>query len=578
MKNKIIKLLACALALCLLCGCGDWEGAFEQLNAKLNHGGRSEAPPFGEIEYVRPDIEQYRTDVEAAEAALDKGDFDAVREYVEKCYDHFRNFDTMYTVANIRSCINMNDEFYAEEYAWCNNNWPATQQLMEQLYYACGASDMADRIEEEILWEGFAEEYAPGGESTLNQTVVDLMETESRLLNEYRSLTASPSIELKDGTEVDYGSALAQLQDQDYRDAMLSYYNKYNGKFADIYIQLVKTRNALARELGFENYQQMQYAYFFERDYSPEDAMAYLSDIREYMVPFYKEYMETQPYSEIAYYDADEEKLISAVKTAAHSMGGKVEEAFEFMTSGGYYDISLSSDKAPMSFQTYLTDYEAPYLFVDPVGDIEDIMGFSHEFGHFLDAYVNYNAFETVDVAEVFSQAMEYLMLFYYGDALSDEELEALVNMKIMDTLEMYVQQASFAEFESTVYTTDPELLNADFLNQLSLKLAEEYGYYDGENEEYFSKSWCDIVHYFEMPFYIITYPISNDAAMQIFEQELTKSGKGLETYLEMLPREYGSFVETVTEGGLQSPFASGRIQHVVEDLEILLDFSQMAA
>ncbi|EJW94432.1 exported peptidase, partial [gut metagenome] len=213
--------------------------------------------------------------------------------------------------------------------------------------------------------------------------------------------------------------------------------------------------------------------------------------------------------------------------SASHDMGKEVEEAFDFMVDGGFYDISFSSNKAPMSFQTYLSQYEAPYLFIDPVGDIEDIITFSHEFGHFLDAYVNYNAYETVDVAEIFSQAMEYLMLFYYGGALSDEEQETLINIKIMDTLEMYVQQASFAEFESIVYSTDPELLSADFLNDLSLQLAIDYGYYDGENEEYFAKSWCDIVHFFEMPFYIITYPVSNDAAMQIFEFEMEESGKG---------------------------------------------------
>ena len=578
MKNRIIKLLACALALCMLCGCGDWEGAIGKLNSALLSDTRKDIPSFSEIEYVRPDIEQFKAEVEKVKQTLEGGSLSEVQESIEKCYEHFYNFDTMYTIANIRSCINMNDEFYAEEYAWCSNNYPAIQQLMEEMYYACGASEMAEKIEEKVLWEGFAEEYAPGGDVALSEEVVALMEKESELLNEYRTLNASPSIELKDGTEVDYGSALSELQDEDYRDAMLSYYDKYNEDFAEIYIELVKTRNALAQELGFDNYEQMQYYFFFERDYSPEDAAAYIADIREHMVPFYKEYMKTEPYADIVYNLADEGKLLLALKSASHNMGKEVEEAFDFMIDGGFYDISFSENKAPMSFQTYLSDYEAPYIFIDPVGDVEDIITFSHEFGHFLDAYVNYNAYETVDVAEIFSQAMEYLMLFYYGGALSDEEQETLINIKVLDTLEMYVQQASFAEFESIVYSTDPELLSADFLNDLSLQLAIDYGYYDGENEEYFAKSWCDIVHFFEMPFYIITYPVSNDAAMQIFELEMEESGKGLEKYLEILPREYGSFMETVTAGGLQSPFVPGRIQQIVEDMSLLLEFSDMAA
>lgn len=578
MKKRIIKIFACALALSMLCGCGDWEGAVEKLDSVLVGNVRDSAPSFWEIEYVRPDIEAFQADVESLKQALEGGSFSEVQDYIDKCYQHYYNFDTMYTVSNIRSCINMSDKFYGEEYAWCSNWYPTVSQLMDKMFYACGASAMAGRIEEEILWEGFAQEYAPGGSSALSSEVVALMEKESQLLNEYRTITALPGIELKDGTEVDYDSAMSETQDEKYRELTLSYYEKYNQDFADIYIELVKTRNQLAQALGFQDYEHMQYYFYFERDYSPEDAAAYIADIREYMVPFYVEYMETRPYENIVYESADERKLISAVKSAAHNMGSTVEEAFDFMIDGDFYDISLSAGKAPMSFQTYISSYEAPYLFINPVGDIEDILVFSHEFGHFLDAYVNYNAYETVDVAEIFSQAMEYLMLFYYGDALSEQEFETLADIKILDTLEMYVQQASFAEFESIVYSTDPELLSADFLNALSLQLAIDYGYYDGENEEYFAMSWCDIVHFFEMPFYVITYPISNDAAMQIFEQEITKAGKGLQTYLEMLPRDYESFVETITAAGLQSPFSTGRIEQVVRDMDLILDYSDKAA
>lgn len=575
MKKRIIRLLVCVLAMCMLCGCGDPSRTMQELIASST---RDSAPSFDKIEYERPDMEKFENDVEMLKMALDEDDFDKVADYIDRCYEYFYNFDTMYTIANIRSCTDLNDQFYAEEYAWCGSNYPTVQQLMDEVYYACGASSMAERIEEELLWEGFAQEYAPGESSELNEEVVALMEKESELLSRYRSLTASPDVEFKEGAEADYGDALSELQETDNRDDLLSYYDKYNEEFADIYIELVKTRNAMAQALGFESYEQMQYYYFFERDYSPEQAGRYMADIKQYMVPFYKEYMASKPYENIIYTRCDEEKLISVLDTATENMGGTIESAFDFMVDKKLYDISFSADKAPMSFQTYLSDYESPFLFVNPVGDTEDIITFSHEFGHFLDAYENFNAYETVDVSETFSQAMEYLMLFYYGDALSDEQWENLVAIKLMDTLEMYVQQASFAEFESTVYSTDPELLNAEFLNNLSLQLAKDYGYCNEENEEYFAKSWCDIVHFFEMPFYIITYPVSNDAAMQIFELELAESGKGLEKYLEMLPREYGSFMETVTGGGLQSPFEKGRIQKVVQDMSLMLDYSDMAA
>lgn len=115
--------------------------------------------------------------------------------------------------------------------------------------------------------------------------------------------------------------------------------------------------------------------------------------------------------------------------------------------------MSVNSSKAAMSFQTYLENYEAPFLFLDPYGDTEDILTFSHEFGHYVDAFVNYNASETIDMSECYSQAMEYLALGYYDEVLGEDEADNLRRMKLLDTLDLYVQQASFAEFESTVYS-----------------------------------------------------------------------------------------------------------------------------
>ena len=81
-------------------------------------------------------------------------------------------------------------------------------------------------------------------------------------------------------------------------------------------------------------------------------------------------------------------------------MGGDIKAAFDFMTKYELCDVSLNSSKAAMSFQTYLENYEAPFLFLDPYGDPEDILTFSHEFGHYVDAFVNYNASETIDMSE----------------------------------------------------------------------------------------------------------------------------------------------------------------------------------
>ena len=120
-----------------------------------------------------------------------------------------------------------------------------------------------------------------------------------------------------------------------------------------------------------------------------------------------------------------------------------------------------------MSFTTYLDNYDAPFLFIDPYCDTEDVTTLSHEFGHYLDAYVNYNAYESLDLSECFSQAMEYIMLDRCAMQDGDEQA-ALRLIKLLDTLDLYVTQASFAEFESRVYAMDEDELDADALNLLA--------------------------------------------------------------------------------------------------------------
>ena len=579
MRKKLAAALAMALALALLCGCSSAGQALNELVAAFDgaaHG--ADTPAFDDIVYLRPNTETLKAREVAVELALANGEsLSAVTDCLDSCYEEYNNFYTMYNLANIRACQDVTDAYYAAEYSWCDDNFSAVQQIMEDMFYACAASELAAQLEEDYFWEGFRSDYSDPDASYYSAGAISLMRRESSLLAEYRALVASPTIQ-GDGVEVDYNSYISELYDEQYRGALLQYYRKYNDELSRIYIDLVKVRTELASALGFDNYEQMQYSYYFERDYTPEQAAAYVADIKEYMVPFYKQVAAADPYADIDYGYLSGVRLHSIVGAAADNIGGQVDEAFDFMSEHGFYDIEVAPNKAAISFETYLTDYDAPFLFLDPYGDTEDILSYSHEFGHYVDAYVNRDAYETIDVSECFSQGMEYLMLSCYGEALSEEETDNLLRMKMMDTLELYVQQASFAEFESEVYSCDPDELSADTLNALSLRLAKEYGYYDGESADYYAMSWTDIVHFYELPFYIITYPVSNDVAMQLYELEQEREGLGMEKYLEMLPRDYEGFIDTLTAAGLESPFTPGRIEQVVGDLRAMLPWSSAAA
>lgn len=564
MDKKFAKILALLLAVSLLlAGCGPM--------AQEAPAGLEDGETFDDIEYSRPDIGQMEQAVARLGESLEKLSLPStLREEIEACYDCYYNYDTMLSLADIRNCQDLSDEFYMEEYAWCLENRPRVQQLMDQMYLSCAQSMYAPLMETFFFWDGFMSQYGGEEAESMPEEIYRLYRRENELINQYRSLIAQPSVEL-DGQSLNYQESLAAAGEEEAYRLIQAYYEQYDLLLGEIYAQLVSIRRQQAELLGYDSYEQMEYSLVYERDYSPEQALEYLEDIKEYMAPLYRQLMEEEAYSLISWEYMPQERLLEILAGAASGMGEGIGESFSFMDRHRLYDIQLRPNKADISFQAYLSDYEAPFLFLSPYGDQSDVLSFAHEFGHFTDAYINYNAYETTDLAECFSQAMEYLVLFYLEGSMEEEQVQELTFYKALSTLELYLGQAAIARFESLVFSLPDEELNTDNINRLYLETCTEYGLCDGNSQEQ-GWGWIDISHLFESPFYVISYPVTNDIAMQIFSLELEQQGLGLEKFMDMLPRTYDSLMPTVEAAGLESPFSRDRIARVTECLESVLE------
>lgn len=561
--KKLLVLLTALLLVLPLGGCG--------FAGEESVGKEQKTLGFDDMTYRRPDVEKMEQELEQLEQALGRPSLPStLLRLIRNCYDCYYDFDTMTSLADIRSCQDLTDEFYREEYAWCMENLPRMQQLVDEMYRLCARSFYAPLLERLAFWEGFSQEYGlePGQQP---EEIYELYRQESRLISRYRSIIAEPTVEI-DGKSYSYSEYLAAAagEAEIYR-AVEAYYEKYNPLLADVYAQLVKLRREQAQLLGYESYEQMQYSSSYQRDYGPGEAAEYMEDIKENLVPLYRQLMTGQTYSAIQWKFMSEARLENIMAVAAENMGGEIWESFQAMRSRGLYDIQLRANKAQLSFQTYLRNYEAPFLFLSPYGDQSDVLAFAHEFGHFTDAYVNYNAYETTDVAECFSQAMELLVLFYLEGAMTPEEIEQMQVYKALDSLEMYVGQAAIAVFESEVFTLEEGELTAENLNRLYREISTDYCLGDGSLPGW-GLSWIDISHLFETPFYVVSYPVTNDAALQIFALEQSCPGLGLDKFREMLPRTQETFMPTLEEGGLLSPFREGSVAAVRQSLEDMLE------
>ena len=247
-------------------------------------------------------------------------------------------------------------------------------------------------------------------------------------------------------------------------------------------------------------------------------------------------------------------------------MGGYQQETMTYMLAYELVDVTKSAKKYPGSYEIYLEDYESPFVFVNSTGYEEDVLTIAHEFGHFTDDYVNYGIGKSTDINEVISQGMEYLTLFYLQDA---DVAAALTDYKLMDALRLYVEQGSFNAFEERAYALAEDEITVENLNRISLEVSEEFGLTGGWSDNYHAKSWVDITHFFEQPFYVISYCVSDSAAFQLYEMEAESKGLGVDTlndYIDIALEE--DFLDLAKDCGMTDPISAETIRGIADTIK----------
>lgn len=516
----------------------------------------SDLIPYGQMEYVRPDVEAIqRLFSQTREFARKAGkkDKNALEEQLERCWDAYDHFDTMHTLISLRSDGDQSDDALWEENGFCWESSVSVGQWLDELLVACAVSEAG--VDERLL-AGYEAEDEP-----LSDAAKALMAEENRLVEEYWS-AHQPETFLWQGQEVDVYDLFSDpaLSDEDYWSARDAYDAQVNEVCVPIYIDLVKIRNALAKELGYASCEEYGYR-TYGRDYTPDMANRFLEDVAARARPYYAALMAGDPYGEAVYETVNEDDLLWVMEETARRVGGTTEHAFGILKDYGLYDLRVSDTKATGAYTTYLTEYEAPFCFVGAVGDTDDVLSFSHEFGHFADAYFNYNATDNLDLSETYSQAMAHFTVLCCRELLEEESFDALVLIHLLETLDVFTTQAAYAAFESEVYRLPEEELTPRRLNALMLECMGRFGADAGTDSLSASLYWAQVEHLFEMPFYVISYVVSADAALQLLALAREDFSHGAQVYEDLLDWEEDAFLSQLRRVGLESPFDAGRAE-----------------
>lgn len=510
MKRLIVIVLCMAL---LLSGCGG--GAKNAL-------GFSGIVNYADMTYTRPDMDAVTASRDAAiQAAETAGDADAVLEAVWDFYDVYDSFMTNYDLAYIRYHGDLTDIYWQGEHDYCAENVSEMDMYLEDIYCAIAECPLRAELEEEYFGEGWFESYDDGG--IYDEKLVEMMAREQELIARY--------YELSNEVEAEYYSN--------------AYFDECALPMTQILAELVLLRQEQADWLGFDSYADFAWEYYYYRDYTPREAEAYLEEIRRELVDVYGRVNQSDVW-DICAEPRSQGEIFGFVEDTAKAMGGVTEDAFQLLSQAELYDIAPGENKSGLSFETYLTSYYEPFVFISGTGTAYDSLTFAHEFGHFVNDYAAAGSIAGIDVMEVFSQGMEYLSLCYAREG------DQFVDMKLADSLAVYVEQAAYAAFELAIYGLPAEEVTAENLLAIYEEICGGYGF---ASMGWDPRDLVTIPHFFGNPMYIISYVVSNDAAMQLYELELATPGAGKTVFEENLDTEEAWFMAFLEDAGLESPF-----------------------
>lgn len=519
MKNKWRSLVVLVIAAVMLAGC----------SAVWSDGVVS----YEDMHYERPDMTALEACLQEAFRAARGEDIKVIEEEIYDFYDAYDWFYTCYSLAELRYFSNMTDIYWQDEYDYCVEKSVRVDAMLEELYAALAQSPCRSQLEgEDYFGAGFFDSYADGG---WDAEFVALLERENDLEGRYYD---------------SYGESL----DHEGED----YYDVYADELAAILVELIAVRQEIADFWGYPDYSEFAADFYYYRDYTPAQVEAYLKDIQQELVPLYRQVTRSDRWSTLLN-DTTEEKTFAYVRDMARNMGDRVEEAFELLEKAKLYDIAYGENKYPTPYEVYLTSYWEPFIFLCPEGSTYDHLTLAHEFGHFCADYVSYGSYAGADVQEVFSQGMEYLSLCYGKDT------EDLIKLKMADSLFLYVEQAASASFEQRMYGLTGEELSVEGLYDLYAEVALEYGF---DSAFYDEREFVTISHYYTEPMYIISYVVSNDAALQLYQMEQAQPGAGRTCLENSLASEEVYILAFLENAGLESPFVPGRMQTVRQTLE----------
>ena len=423
---------------------------------------------------------------------------------------------------------------------------------------------------------------------------------------QYQGVTGAMSVEIN-GQEYTLEQASNFLKDTDRSVRQHAWETIQKRRLVDkdqlniLFDELVKLRNQVALNAGFENYRDYMFQALGRFDYTPKDCYDFAAAIEKEIVPILKEQAEKRKealnLAALKPWDMEVsttgkpalkpfqngEDLIDKSIACFDKIDSSLGEKLAFMKANQLFDVESRKGKAPGGYNYPLAETGAPFIFMNSANSLRDLTTMVHEGGHaihtFLTANLALNDFKHCpsEVAELASMSMELISMDQWSVYFDKEEdLIRAKKEQLADVLKTLPWVAVIDQFQHWIYT-NPEHNAADreeAFKQIYTRFGA--GFVDWTDfEQQFGNVWQKQLHLFEVPFYYIEYAIAQLGAIAVWKNYKENPQKGLQQYLAALALGYTKPMNEIYEtAGIKFDFSAAYIKEladfVKEELEKL--------
>ena len=572
-----------------------------QLNDGTKENMSTGAWKFKELKFPKPDLEVflhlYKDATERVEAAKHGDD---IIEILFEVDELSRRVTDLLTSTMIRHSMDTTNERYMHDQQWYEENQPSFMKAILDFNDAIYNSPYKDYVKERVGPMYFVKTDIK--RKTFCEENIPLQQREFELLGEYDALMATCQEEVL-GEPRSFGAlqSLFSHEDREVRKTAFQAFAKFlknnEEQLEKIWDELLKVRNQMGKNLGYDNYIPLAYLERLRLDYTQEDVARFRQQVVDEIVPLCTKLFERQKerlgLDELKFYDervlfadgnakplGDADYLFNETVKMLRDMSPETDEFINFMLEHELIDYETRPDKALREYATILPARKAPFVFYHFDGTPSGLKSFHEGLGY---AFAGYKASRRQHLEEYYASSSDIMEIHAmsmvqfankYADSFFGEDAQKYVYSVLHNYLSFIPFSVAVDEFQHICYA------NMDMTPKERTRvwrdLENKYmPWRNYDNDEFMERGgyWYHKPHFFFHPFFYIEYSLATINAMEMYRKYEERPGTAWKEYLELtdLGGSKG-YLETLELSKLTPPFLDGAVKNAIQYVKTILE------